>query len=29
MDFNIKDQISDIDSISTQYWKVEYNSETI
>lgn len=28
VDFNIKDQISDIDSISTQYWKVGYDGET-
>jgi len=28
VDFNIKDQISDIDSILTQYWKVGYDDET-
>jgi len=28
VDFNIKDQISDIDSILTQYWKVGYDGET-
>ncbi|KAL5313699.1 hypothetical protein ACEPPN_018120 [Leptodophora sp. 'Broadleaf-Isolate-01'] len=28
VDFNIKDQISDIDSILTQYWKVGYDNET-
>lgn len=28
VDYNIKDQISNIDSILTQYWKVGYDSET-
>jgi len=28
VDFNIKDQITDLDSILTQYWKVGYDGET-